>query len=903
MKRAGRIWKDYLDLWKRLTGRKRFFFYLLHYTVLFVILQYGVFSAFYIAKKTFMWRADGIPSYFAGGLVYLSQTVRDGIQKLIAGEGWQFPLYDFRKGVMKPNLEIEPIQWLAVFWPWDKIDTLYDILTLLRYYLIGVSFSLLGFYFGQKPLSIAIGAISYTFCGFSIYAGVRHPQFMAPMIFLPLLVIGAERVLKGERAWLFTGVVFLSLISSLYFSCMLAILIGIYIFTRYLCVYSKDGIRGAVSLVGRMALWGGAGILLGGAVWVPTLIQMMGTGRVGRDVTILAKYATAFYEKCLTGFVLIPGDLGSWTCLGFPILAVPAVLLLLFDKRKATNSLKAIFFILTIMVCTPIVSYVMSGFNTYSNRWIFAYALCVAAVLMVELPLLSAADRKLLAIVGLGTVAYIFLCYFVVRRSYYYEEPLVLLFLAMSVIAICYFAGSWGTSKLLPVCLIITCLSVNYSAFIMYSPEQRNYVKEFASKGEPYAALEAGQYTSLAHCEEVQKDDSLFYVSGNAAQRAELNSSYYSTLNGLSYFSSGMYESYRSLKDVFEVGQRYTNNIDLGLDGRMPLLSFANVKYYALRETGTEIWPYGMREIARVKNEKNTDIILKNDYALTAGYTYDSYINLQELLELPALQRQEVMTQAVVLDSTPMRIQAVHADKLEKNATQIPSEIICSEGISWDGSKLKVTQENATLELTFRGSKNSDTYVRVVNLNVTKRFALRVNAKDTETETWFTSKGFTYDHGARTQLVYLGNAPEGYTSCTLTFPVKGTFTLDGLEIWCQPMDHYAEQIKALRTEPLKNVETNWRGLTGTTSTTKDKFLCFSIPYDKGWTVYVDGEKADLVQANIGFMGVELSAGDHTIELKYWPPGMTLGAVFSCVGLVGGAALSLWAKKKKVGGHS
>ena len=98
------------------------------------------------------------------------------------------------------------------------------------------------------------------------------------------------------------------------------------------------------------------------------------------------------------------------------------------------------------------------------------------------------------------------------------------------------------------------------------------------------------------------------------------------------------------------------------------------------------------------------------------------------------------------------------------------------------------------------------------------------------------------------------------------------------------MDHYAEQIEALRAEPLENVETNWRGLTGTVSVSKDKMLCLAVPYDSGWTAYVDGEKVPIYQANTAWMAVELSAGDHYVEFKYWTPGLTAGIAMSAAGV-------------------
>ena len=132
----------------------------------------------------------------------------------------------------------------------------------------------------------------------------------------------------------------------------------------------------------------------------------------------------------------------------------------------------------------------------------------------------------------------------------------------------------------------------------------------------------------------------------------------------------------------------------------------------------------------------------------------------------------------------------------------------------------------------------------------------------------------------------------------LVFQQMRTFMLDDLEIWCQPMDNYAEQIEALRAEPLENIETNWRGLTGTVDLSKDKIMCFGIPYEAGWSVYVDDEKRELMQANIGLMAVELEAGHHDIELKYWTPGLTAGIIMSLAGVLAVCGIVIFERKNK-----
>lgn len=897
MRRFKKSFSRYTAVWKRLEGWKLFLFYLAHYTLLFLILQRLVFSDFYEAEKSFIWQVDGSYYYFPS-LMRLSQTFRDGIQSLLNGEGWTIPLYDFRNSAIKTSLQVEPIQWLAVLCPWDKIDVFYDILTLLRYYLCGVTFSFLGFYFKQKPIAVMTGAVSYVFCGYALYVGEVHPQFLSLMIILPLLVIGAEKVVKGESAWLFTGLVFMSLMGSVYFSCIQAVIILIYIFTRYFCAYQKDGIRGFGRLLKSTLLWGGLGCALSGGVWLPMLLQMVGTGRIGHGFQVMLKYADSYYERCFTGFVVWSGYPPNWAFLGFSVLVLPMVLLLLFDKRKAAKTLKVIFFIFTGMVCLPMVGYVLSGFNAFNNRWIFAYALCVCVILTVELPQLPALEPRKLAAIGGGVTIYVMLCYFSIERAYYHEQPLVMLLLSCVLIGLCYCVGEWGKRVILPLSLIITCLSVSYSGFLLNDPTQGNEPAQFIDKGASYALLTGGQYDSVKQSGALEQDSSFFRVTGSDLSYSELNGGFYFGINGLSYVGELSFPSYARAQHEFETAYQVYNS---GPGSTPPILSMFAVKYYAARQNTAAPWPYGFKEINQVRKGKFVDSILENQYALPIGYTYDSYSTMDSIKGLNGIQRQETALQSVIVENDSMA-QLPQKDP-EPTAVKVPVKIESADGVEWSNGHLRVTQEYATMTLTFQGTPGADTYLRVVNLDLTdgassRHWELTASTEDTAARAFFTADGWTYTNGAKTQLFYFGNSAEGYTSCTLTFPQEGTFILDDLEIWCQPMDHYADQIEALRAEPLENVETNWRGLTGTVSVSRDKFLCLSIPYNEDWTAYVDGKKAELVQANIGFMGVELSAGDHEIELKYWPQGMTMGITLSCTGLLGVIGLVVYSKKKK-----
>lgn len=63
-------------------------------------------------------------------------------------------------------------------------------------------------------------------------------------------------------------------------------------------------------------------------------------------------------------------------------------------------------------------------------------------------------------------------------------------------------------------------------------------------------------------------------------------------------------------------------------------------------------------------------------------------------------------------------------------------------------------------------------------------------------------------------------------------------------------------------------------------------LIFSIPYEEGWTLYVDGKEVEAESFKDTFISVHLEEGYHSIELKYFTPGLVEGAGISaiCVGL-------------------
>ena len=87
---------------------------------------------------------------------------------------------------------------------------------------------------------------------------------------------------------------------------------------------------------------------------------------------------------------------------------------------------------------------------------------------------------------------------------------------------------------------------------------------------------------------------------------------------------------------------------------------------------------------------------------------------------------------------------------------------------------------------------------------------------------------------------------------------------------------------ALGREPWRLTSWTSSSLKGTVTAEEPGLLMTTIPYDRGWQIAVDGRPVTARKMLGAFLGVELSAGDHEIEMHYMPEGLKPGIYISGV---------------------
>lgn len=345
------------------------------YTILFCVISFFVFVVFIIYNKSFVWEEDGIRQHFV--ILYdFNQMVRNMFQNGIPMLSWNIGLGLDVIGQYSYYVIGDPFAYISLIFPMDKLEAAYNILVLLRIYCVGLAFISYCKYTKKKKFNTILGAIIYTFCGFILYAGVRHPYFTNAAIFLPLTLLGIEKLLKENKKISLAFIIFFSLVSNYYFFYMITIISVLYGVIKYILEYNQ-GIKVFLNKIGSAILCYIIGVLMAGVIILSTIYAFINSART--ESLQVSNYASQFYEFFFMGIVSMRHK--NWTAIG-----VSSVILLMIPilftklKNKEARSFLVLFIITTTMLLIPQVASMMNGFSFPNNRWVFAYCFILAYI-------------------------------------------------------------------------------------------------------------------------------------------------------------------------------------------------------------------------------------------------------------------------------------------------------------------------------------------------------------------------------------------------------------------------------------------------------------------------------------------------------------------------------------------
>ena len=904
--------------------------YLIVYTLIFALLAALTHVYIYVSGKTLVWNLDGSGQHIKT-LAFYGEWLRGVLTNIFVNHDLSIPAWSFSIGygadvpvTLSFYVTGDPFALLAVFVPVQYTYYLYEALIYLRVWCMGLAFGT--FCFGKNkdisPWAVLASSFAYSFCGFAMHNTIRHPFFLTPMVFLPLVLLGAQYVIDKRKPWMLVFSVCLAALSNFYFFYMIALVTVLYVGLMLYVPFAKDRFKDSLKAIGRVAAFAFTGVLMSGFLLYPTVILIMNNSRAGADHVLSLVYPLQYYESFLSSFLTYyEAEGGEWTTLGYaaPVLVAAA---LLFFGRKAEGvklRLRVALAVMTVFLLIPAVQLVFNGFTYPSARWHFAYSFLVSYILVCMWPELIGAGRKKLIYLGIFLGVYTVLCLVFARGRN--SSVFASLAVAISVVLCLNLIKDNAKTKKLKekILLLAVAVSVVLNSAFMLMPEGSVFMAELSESADIKELVyppETEELKAVAGTEAFCRFSYLSHHDANSCNDA--------MAAGL--WSTGTYLSFvpDSVTDYMELNQidrksafRFSDP-----DRRTALLELAGVGYIVMANPA-EGAPYGYEQV--------TDNIFINKYALPLGATYQTVIPEDVYASMTPVERQEAMLQGVCLEGYSGDIIPSADLKLTSSSTAV--EITPGSGVYLSGNSFFVTKPYATAMITFAGQTECETYLDIKGFSFTGTTMYRIyknnpdmfdwNALTAEEqkqmqiedryyiepefiivtlnalspythEVYLESKSYSRYSGRDRFLINMGYSDAAKGMITMTFPEVGIYSFDEITAQFQPMADYEQEVCALKENVLSDIDLNITGngtsrITGEITVSEDKVLFLSIPYSEGWSATLDGAPVQLYRANTMYMGIVVPEGTHELEMHYVTPGaigglcMTLAGVLICAG--------------------
>lgn len=863
--------------------------YYCYYTIIFACLTFVIYAVFLKNNKSFVYTLYGDGHVCFNSLVYYGRWLREIIITLMKEHSLQIPMWDMSIGYGSDILTTfnwmtlgDPLNLLSIFFSADRTEFLYGFLALLRLYLTGITFSVFGLYQRNSRTSVMCGSMIYAFCGFAVFAGVRDVYFISPMVYLPLLLMGVDKIFKKEKPYLFIIITALAGITNFYYFYMLTIWTFIYGIYRYFMIFGKDGIhvRKIAGWLFKCMTYYLLGTAMAAFLLLPIIMQLFGSERFNNHDYVPLLYSFDYYWKLLCRFISSE-TMEAWTHLGYTPICLLSVFVLFFKKEKKYIPYKAAFIMCTVFLMLPVAGSLMNAGSYVVNRWVWAFSMLVACIFVKIYPELFQLCRKeKLALILLST-GYCMIC--LLRTEYRTAQLATMLAILLISLLMILLGDYLGKQKTIWKYLIIICVFLGIAAngIFRFAWFGSNYVNSFVDQGQAWNLIHddlPSRSISELEGEDTNRYDSLGSLEPmyNTAMNHDLNGTdfYFSLADGTitRYFDS--------LLVNVEMEHRYN-----GVDERTILERLAGVRYCIAGNDSLSFIPYGYDKKVW---SADTYAIYENENALPIGYTYDSYITNEEYEALTPMRKQQALLQCTIADD-------VSLEKAEPvyNEKELPYQLQITEGIEILEDRIIVSDPKANLTIWTTTEAASETYILLNGIIYQKaENGDREESSILYTRGSSTKKQVLY---SREHEFYLGRDDYlinlGYTDkveemeIVLQFGQAGTYYLDSLQVMAQPMELIEEQTNALSENVLESVVIDHNEISGTLNLSEQKLLCMAIPYSKGWKAFVDGTETATQRVNGMFMGIEVKPGNHTIQFQYCTPYVKIGLFISITALI------------------
>ncbi len=767
---------------------------------------------------------------------------------------------------------MSPLNILMVLVPKSQILTLFSVFILIK-----VSLSSLSFYFyiskklNRDGFSLVAFSLMYAMSSWTI--GYNwNVMWLDSLAIFPVLIYALERLIDKDKGILYCLILGATIILNFYIAFAICIFLVLYFFYYY---FGRDTVSGR-DFIGKGFKFAGFSLLgegISAVVIVPVYFALQHVYSSGREFPTDIKFyynAGDLFTRALP--FATPTKVTGLPNLYFGLFSLMAVILFVFLKKASLRRrVMSILLVAFLIFSTDfkILNYIWHGFHFPND--------------------LPARFTFLVAFMGASLAAEVYLNI----KEFKMWHIIFAYGLIMAAISLSYVFGTGKEDSF--IYILSAALSSAYFMMLIYLNEPDTVreklkrglvtvmVLEVAANGAFGLAVNGtmnrDQYVknidvaqdihNIIETMEGDEESTGFYRSEMDEFNGRNNSMWLS-FRGMSLFSSTMREDLQLyLKELgfFSAANKFSYL------GATPVTdALFSMKYLmAFKELPIS------RTFKKVR-DVGDKVLLRNDDALSLCYMAD-----------------DGYEEGVYEAKDPFALQNRIVTGITGSGGRV-FEVYGPDRPTVEDGTLRTSDEN-----TFTVDKDEDADTCTVrftaDLSDGEDHYIYFKATDFESLKVENENGSRTYSDVRGHIVELGNSGEASMELSLK-PDKesGTITLVAASL---NRDVYEKFINKTKENQLHVTKFSDTRIEGTITAEDSHVMLTSIPYDDGWSVYVDGERTEIHTADDAFIYVKLPKGTHKIEFSYEPEGLKTGAILTAASLVLLIFLYFLGKKLKI----
>lgn len=811
-----------------------------------------------------------------------------------------------------------PLNFLVMLVSKEALRDLVAVLVALKVGFAGLFFSLyLKKVYKRYEFSTIAFSAMYALCGY-VLGYYWNIMWLDCVALLPLVMLGVYSLIKENRCLLYIVSLATAVISNFYIGYMVCIFTAIYFFAQ--CIIEKTNIKEFFKKLVVIGVASAVSLAMTAFITLPAyraLGETVATQTDGasekEDKTLFDKVGEYFEEFKEDA----PGIVGRWASFNEPVPkdglpnAFSGLISVIFLgyflcskniklREKITTSV--VIFIMFISMVIKDIDLIWHGMHTpnmvpYRYAFIFSFVMIAMAyrTFVAEFTSYEPKERKkkfptALVVSLVFTVTVIFCAY---------TEAVIATVIGSVVLALLYYVmiesfhdeqnekmkKKWAMTLcgfvlaevVINVIIAVPTVRItNYETYYYRGEEIENLLEAVDAKAS-YGRVETSQ-------DYILNDPALYGYKGVSTFTSTADADISEFIQTL-----GICGIPRSNRYYYETTSPLTN-------------AFLGIEYVIFKNDMKNLNPYLDRVATETTTEKTEDggtyetyqHIYKNSQSLPIGFmTEDTLLDEKGIVGNNAFEKQnDLFRKATGLDGDLY--------------TRVPFIDEDEELHYYVEGNVRVSGKAETGSFTVREDEKTDDYKLKFYVDVEADVPIFAYVKGRNFKSVKTH-GATYKLLARNYIFPVGIFDEG-EEAEFEFKFDSSFDESArltFMLYKLDEDLFEEGMRLLRDETLEITTYESTRIEGSVEADEDGVLYMSIPYDEGWTLYVDGEKTEITPLENAMICVRLTEGKHDIALKYSPVGFVTGVIISVTAvavLLGAILIAILIKRKKINGQ-